>query len=348
MNCCSIVIIITKEFKLQIEIKNTTNEKQVIEFQKEYIPCIQFTSNEIVFFKTNQQNSIYFLEEWFTDPTEYKVFEITFQNKNYCIIAEVLFALIINEIKDKIERHYIITDTIIQLPEDNRIFLTRIKIALQAINLKGIEIDETISFDYTKQGEILEELLEKNFITKKYYKMIEKARMIASNEQQLKLHSISKSLLSKETFSKEIMKLTPKERTQLHLCQLDNYCLFISSRYLNTLQDHINLSFVCKRLRCNMEKFHYNPISVNEQTISLFPNTETLNIYNQKDTYFEKGRIIKFCDWCEREYNEKERIQKRFPTKPIEFKNLRLEEFQFHYKMGTCIKIPDGIINDDK
>ena len=72
----------------------------------------------------------------------------------------------------------------------------------------------------------------------------------------------------------------------MKLCKLDNYCLFIASRHFESLEDHINFSFVCKRLRWNMEKFHYNPISVNEKTVKFFPNTETLNVDEDKDEYF--------------------------------------------------------------
>ena len=46
-----------------------------------------------------------------------------------------------------------------------------------------------------------------------------------------------------------------KERNMLKLTQLDNYCLFISSRYLHTLTDHQNLTFISKRMKRNGQNF---------------------------------------------------------------------------------------------
>ena len=83
----------------------------------------------------------------------------------------------------------------------------------------------------------------------------------------------------------------------MKLYRLDNYCLFIASRYFDTLQDHINLVFVSKRLRFNMEKFHYNPISVNSRIMKFFPNMETQHIYSKYDKYLKGGKIIAYCDW---------------------------------------------------
>ena len=51
-----------------------------------------------------------------------------------------------------------------------------------------------------------------------------------------------------------------------------------------------------------MEKFHYNPISVNQHTVKLFPNIETLNIYKNEDQYLKGGRIQRYIDWSGRSW----------------------------------------------
>ena len=76
------------------------------------------------------------------------VLEFQYQNKEYDVIAELLFALIINEFKKKIEKEFIIDETIVYLPfHDNR-FTNRMKISLEAIKMKGISIEEDEIFEY--------------------------------------------------------------------------------------------------------------------------------------------------------------------------------------------------------
>ena len=45
-----------------------------------------------------------------------------------------------------------------------------------------------------------------------------------------------------------------------------------------------------------MEKFHYNPISLNEKSLELFPNVETLHVY-EEDMYLTGGRIERYVNW---------------------------------------------------
>ena len=125
---------------------------------------------------------------------------------------------------------------------------------------------------------------------------------------------------TEETFQEETVKrFSTSERSKMKLYRLDNYCLFIASRYFDTLEDHINFVFVSKRLRYNMEKFHYNPISVNAETMKFFLNTQTQHVYNDKDEFCEGGRIIQYCDWRRRGWYESEKIKKQFEGKKFEF-----------------------------
>ena len=58
--------------------------------------------------------------------------------------------------------------------------------------------------------------------------------------------------------------------------QLNNYSLFIASRYLESSNDHANLVLSSKRFQHNMTKFHYNPIHLNVNNNGWFPKIETL------------------------------------------------------------------------
>ena len=99
---------ITENYKLFYTVVSV--EKQEILIQEEVTPCITFNTNTINFFEESQK-AIQFLKNWLEAPEDYKNYEVQFQNKTYQLLPEVLFALIINEIKYKLERQYIIKNT---------------------------------------------------------------------------------------------------------------------------------------------------------------------------------------------------------------------------------------------
>ena len=133
--------------------------------------------------------------------------------------------------------------------------------------------------------------------------MLEKAKEINPSAKQ-KLEASQRKIYSEETYYEEMINnFTTKERSQMKLCRLDNYCLFIASRFLESVEEHINLVKVSKRMRSNMEKFHYNPITLDEITIKFFPNVQTLHIYGPKDKYIEYGRIYQYVYWNKNEIN---------------------------------------------
>ncbi|EDR24142.1 hypothetical protein EDI_199320 [Entamoeba dispar SAW760] len=47
----------------------------------------------------------------------------------------------------------------------------------------------------------------------------------------------------------------------------------------------------------NIERFHFNPIPLNEHSRKFFPNTETFHIYNENDKIFNDGKIFKYVIW---------------------------------------------------
>ena len=88
--------------------------------------------------------------------------------------------------------------------------------------------------------------------------MIEKAKQLnVSKEEKEKLKESQTKIYSENSFYEEMINtFTTKERSQLKLYKLDNYCIFIASRYFNDVSDHINLTLVSKRMRGNIEKNH--------------------------------------------------------------------------------------------
>ncbi|EDR24893.1 hypothetical protein EDI_347520 [Entamoeba dispar SAW760] len=122
--------------------------------------------------------------------------------------------------------------------------------------------------------------------------------------------------------------------------------IMITSKYFNDIKDFINLEIGVKRFQGNIERFHFNPIPLNEYSRKLFPNIETFHIYNEKDEIFNDGKIFKYVIWypvdyltylfkkeqgniCKNiEYTEKDR-KKYGTTIPSEIKSLR--EYSFKY-----------------
>ena len=284
----SFKIQITSHYLIQLTIENDQTKETIKlnnnQQQDDYSPItISFDMNEILI-NEQKEDSIQFMKDWIDNPQEFKQYKINYQNKEYSVISEVLFALFINEYKQKIEKDYIIDETIVEVPTTNCYFVKRILISLESIGLKEININSLI-FDYKKQGEILHEIIEKKNEYNKYKNML-------SRSKQTHLFD-NKKPLNEESFEEIIQQLSIKERSEKNLCQLDNYCLFLSSKWFDSFEDHLNFIQTSKRLELNMTKFHFNPLSLTPSTRELFPNLQTLYRYSKFDYLFnEDERII--------------------------------------------------------
>ncbi|ELP91914.1 hypothetical protein EIN_398940 [Entamoeba invadens IP1] len=80
--------------------------------------------------------------------------------------------------------------------------------------------------------------------------------------------------------------LKQRKTVNFKMSKLSGYHIMIVSKYLETINDLINLELVCKKFCGNMEKFHFNPIPLNSKTLEYFPNIETLHLWDVKDGNF--------------------------------------------------------------
>ena len=347
-----ISIVLDTNYKLICSFIESDESKQIIQLkekQEEYIPCISFRNNDIIICDETI-DSIHFIKELLDHPEEYKLYSIRYNDKEYQVIGEVLFALIIQEFKFIVEKQFILTETEITLPMDNKKSLQRIKVALEAIGMKGVELTEDDDYDYTHQGEILKEILEKKEMFKPYQRMIEEAINLSDSKKEI-LSGIKQSIDTEEKFQEEMIKnFSTRERSKMKLYRLDNYCLFIASRYFETLEDHLNFLEVSKRLQFNLEKFHYNPISVDSETMKYFPNMETHHIYeNEDNSFLTGGRIKNYCIWGDYEGYEKIKRfveEKKNEGKNVEFKWMVWNEDDFAVaskKSSEFIEIPNDV-----
>ena len=294
-------IIITKENKLKCCFYNCFNIQvpiEIIEKQQEYDISIAFDVNDIIYCR-NHDKSIEFIEEWINQPDEYKLYHIQYQEKEYFAIAEVLFALIIKHFKSKVDNQTIFQHIDFELPKTTtQMFNNRLKMALEMIGNHESSIDYVL-FDYKEQFEIFNEIQTKYEEVQKFKNKLEKAKELVPYLKKKELLEFDKDkIYDIQTRENEMMKFNWKEKRQMNLFTLDNYSIFLASQYFNTIDDHINLVRVCKRLRCNMERFDFNPIPLTPLTRPFFPNINTLFQYNLKDNLFPSDKKIHRIKKC--------------------------------------------------
>ena len=95
-NCCIFQIQINKENKIKCSILKEENKEQIIQ---DFVDInISFDMNEIII-GNKTENSINFFNDLIEQPNTFKQYKITYQNKEYSVIADVLFALYLSQIK---------------------------------------------------------------------------------------------------------------------------------------------------------------------------------------------------------------------------------------------------------
>ena len=292
-------IIISNEYELQCFVITPENEQIQIKLNREdeenndFQPItIRFDMNEIIIGEDNYE-PIEFMRNWIERSEDYDEYEIQFRNKEYHLIPEVLFALIINEYKKVVEKDFIIDQTVFDIQIlTNEMFINRLKISLESIGLNGFMYNIP-EFIYTEQAELLFEIIDEYNQFQKYKRILKRAQQLMSSKKKKHLLEINNNeIFTEESFENIIKQFSFQERNQLKLCELDNYCIFISSQYFTTLQDHINLIQTCKRLELNMTKYHYNPISLSNKSRQYFPNIQTLYLFSYHDCLFENDQQI--------------------------------------------------------
>ena len=152
-NTISFIITITQDYQLKCSYIDTNNKETIIELHNQEN---MFHSINLTFENNNNYN---FIHDLMNEPNDFKLYRVYLQGKEYSVISEVLFALLMYEFKRQIEKEFIINKTIIHLPVKNAILNSRIVTSLEAVCFKNIQINyicKPIDFDYTEQSDILE------------------------------------------------------------------------------------------------------------------------------------------------------------------------------------------------
>ena len=226
---------ITTNYQLKCSIIDDNNKETIITLpqsnQQEITPSITFSNYTISLCEKNinekENTQIEFMKNWIEHPESFSTHQIVFQNKEYSLLPEVLFSLIIREYKTKIEKEFIIDQTIIQMPSRDFLVFERIKTSLEAIGLKNI-FSEMFSYDYSQQEEMLNELIQKKEIVDNQKRIIERAKELQplSKDKLNKIDFEHQEILTEEMFNGELSKrFTTKQREEMKLFSLDNYCI---------------------------------------------------------------------------------------------------------------------------
>ena len=119
--------------------------------------------------------------------------------------------------------------------------------------------------------------------------------------------------------------------------KIDLYSIMITSKYFESIDDFINLELSSKRFQGNMERFHFNPITLTKQTKQFFSSLQTLHLYEEDDEEFlEDNKIIKRIYWYTIDYERmKQMDSNKNECKSIYYKGISDETRQ--------IIIPDGV-----
>ena len=82
------------------------------------------------------------------------------------------------------------------------------------------------------------------------------------------------------------------------------YDLMVVSKYFESIDDFINMELATPKAEGNMEKFHFNPIALDEWSRKFFTSLETLHLYSEEDEVFESEEFYKVVIWCKMEYGD--------------------------------------------
>lgn len=125
-------------------------------------------------------------------------------------------------------------------------------------------------------------------------------------------------------------KFNISERATLGIFALDFCTVFLASKYFKTVEDFINLTYASPNLLKIMEKFHYNPVSLNKKTLKFFPNIKQLHTYNKHDKYLSDKMITGYVGWerisLAKALTKKQALRKIAKCKTVFFNNVVIDD----------------------
>ena len=272
---CSMTIIDDNKKEIPVQLQSSRNEypysiiidKNEIQIGNEQS---ELEINNYQFRNTEFMNNI--INKITINKNQSDYYSVNYNSKEYQLTNDSLAILYFYQFKKWIEKKGIINQTIINIKSINSIKsiypIIRLYYCFNTVGFVNISFQSSISHHLQFSEEMISdqiddliEILEyhENYLKFKY--RIEQIQRIMK-ERNDTTHPTLLQLNPNDEYSENKMKeiqsqLTTKERSLYHLCQLDYYTIFISSRYFNSFDDYVNLELSSKRLLGNMTKFHY-------------------------------------------------------------------------------------------
>ena len=283
-------------------------------------PTICFDKNEIII----SEDGLNPLLEIMDNPSDLIEHEIEYQDKEMSLESDTMLSLVFKQfLQEKKKRKEEITECEIEVETRNDIAMRRIRDTIQKI--VKCEVDVNGMKDTSEQQRTNME-----YIQERHSKYIEFKEAIEVAKRKIKEQGIEEkcpyieSMETNEEYErmdlseiryemKEITNLPLWIKRNFNISTMDHYSMFIASRWFETLDDYISLEKGIRRFYGNMEKYFYNPVSIDERTKKFFPYLRTLCLYSSEDPLFEEDqRIIARvpCLKCELWPNEIKQIKK--------------------------------------
>ena len=207
----------------------------------------------------------------------------------------------------EIEDSETIEDDILQMSERKEIEAVNYQIDqikfITSIQIKEEEIESELSTEEveirpvikTKRNQKYQEYIDEEEIEQEYDEKQKQIQMIIEDD-----------LFTSEENNSSLNRLNPQ-------------CIYIASKYFQRIKDFQNVEMVSKKFRGTIDRFSYNPISVNQKTIHLFTHLKQLHIYREKDEIIQLDQIEKYVVWYAVRSVESKRKSDQI-GKPIDFK----------------------------
>ena len=129
------------ETSVSVSTINPEKKEEIVEIKqgiKNYIVNIGFHKNEIQVCQpeTTENTLTDFMQELFSRPDQFRKYSFKYQEKEYEVLAETLFTLIIYQFKKVADRRGIMNNFILDVPENTHPeVIHRIKSAIWNINI---------------------------------------------------------------------------------------------------------------------------------------------------------------------------------------------------------------------
>ena len=127
--------------------------------------------------------------------------------------------------------------------------------------------------------------------------------------------------------------------------QMDSYSMLICSKYVQSIEDIINIALVNSKFKENNDKFHFNPFQINTKTRKYFINLQTFWLFHQNDEIFSDGDISGYYVYYDVSYHNYLKMKDNYQN--IKFRRIiytKYDRLDYGNEIPNVVnKLNDGI-----